>query len=191
MPSFDRPAAAETAISPWLGRFAHLLPPGARALDLACGHGRHTRWLLRHGCMVTAVDIDVSGLAGLAGDSRLEVLAADLETGRWPLAGRRFDAVLVTNYLHRPLFPLLAAALNPGGILLIDTFAAGNERLGRPRNPDFLLAPGELLAAFAQQLEIIAYEFGEELLPRPAVRERLCAVNGAGPVPLFPEAVIG
>jgi len=153
-------------------------------LDLAAGHGRHARALRTLGFRVVAADIDVSGLADLAGDPGVEVRAVDLEAGAWPFE-RTFDAIVVANYLHRAHAPHIIKALAPQGVLLFDTFGAGNEQLGRPRNPDFLLKPGELLAMFAV-LDVVAYECGEETLPRPAVRQRLCAVNGVGPHRLEP-----
>ena len=184
MPSFDRPAQPESDISPWFRRFAHLMPVGGQVLDLAAGYGRHTRWALSLGCRVVAVDIDVAGIEDLAGQPAAEVIAADLEQAGWPLADRRFDAVLISNYLHRPHFARLPGLLNDGGTLLFDTFGAGNEALGRPRNPDFLLRPGELLEAFAGSLQVVAYEHGVEHSPRPAVRQRLCARRAPGPAEL-------
>lgn len=153
-------------------------------LDVACGNGRHTRWLLGRGYRVVATDVDVSGLADLRAGADLEILAADLEDGPWPFAGQRFDGIVVTNYLHRPQFPLLAIALAAGGVLIMETFGEGNERLGRPRNPYFLLRPGELLEAFGHALQVVAYEHGIEQRPRPAVRQRICALNGREPVEL-------
>jgi SAM-dependent methyltransferase len=183
MASFDRPADPSIAPSPWVLRWAHLIRPGGRVLDVAAGHGRHARALSAMGHNVVAVDVDVSGLHDAPG---IEVLAADLETGAWPFSAESFDAIIVANYLHRPHFPHLMRSLAPGGVLLFETFGQGNERLGRPRNPDFLLAPGELLRAFENTLEIVAYEHGEEHEPRPAVRQRLCAVKGIAPVHLQP-----
>ena len=177
MPSFDRPALPESEISPWVRRFAPLIAPAGRVLDVAAGHGRHTRWLLAQGFELVAADIDTSGLRDLAGTPGLEIVAADLETGDWPFAADHFDAILVTNYLHRPHFKWLPESLRPGGVLLFDTFAAGNEQFGRPRNPDFLLAPAELLGAFGDRLQVVAYECGRETHPRPAVRQRLCAAK--------------
>lgn len=153
-------------------------------LDVACGNGRHTRWLLGRGYRVVATDVDVSGLADLRAGADLEILAADLEDGPWPFAGQRFDGIVVTNYLHRPQFPLLAIALAAGGVLIMETFGEGNERLGRPRNPYFLLHPGELLEAFGHALQVVAYEHGIEQRPRPAVRQRICALNSREPVEL-------
>ena len=182
MPSFDRPADADIAPSAWVTRFAHLIVPGGRVLDLACGHGRHARYLAARGFRVIAADIDTSALAGYAGPN-LSVVQRDLEDGSWPWEPESLDAVVVTNYLHRPHFPHIAAALRTGGVVIFETFGAGNEQLGRPRNPDFLLQPGELLQAFAK-LQVIAYEHGIERVQRPAVRQRLCAVRGVGPVEL-------
>ncbi|GMW07192.1 MAG: hypothetical protein AMXMBFR8_19880 [Nevskiales bacterium] len=184
MPSFDRPRDTDIAPSPWVCRFAPLIRAGGTVLDLACGSGRHTRWLAAHGYRVLAVDVDVSGLADLHGAPAIEILQADLEGADWPLAGHRFDGIVVANYLHRPQFPRLARALRAAGVLIIETFGAGNERLGRPRNPAFLLQPGELLAAFGRELQVLAYEHGAEQSPRPAVRQRLCAVKASESVEL-------
>jgi len=129
--------------SDWIVRWAPLLPPAARVLDVACGHGRHARWLAAAGHHVTAIDRDPALLAPLAGLA--DVVPADLEAGPWPLPGRRFDAVVVTNYLWRPLFPALKDAVAPGGLLIYETFAQAHAALGRPRRPEFLLAPGELI----------------------------------------------
>jgi len=153
-------------------------------LDLACGNGRHTRLLVDRGHPVTAVDIDVSGLADLVGDPHIEIRELDLENGEPPFIGEKFAAVIVSNYLHRPHFAWLAETLLPGGVLLMETFAQGNEVYGRPRNPDFLLAPGELLSAFGTRLQVVAYEHGLDLLPGPAVKQRICAINAADCVAL-------
>jgi SAM-dependent methyltransferase len=169
---------------PWIGRFAPLVRQGTPVLDLACGGGRHTRLFLERGHPVTAVDIDVSGLADLQVHPRLDVLQADLEHAPWPLPGRRFGVVVVTNYLWRPLFPMIVAAVDDGGVLLYETFALGNEAYGRPSNPDFLLKPGELLEAVRGRLQIVAYEHGYLDRPRPAIKQRLCAVRTDGPLDL-------
>lgn len=164
------------APSAWVQRFAPMVPAGGTVLDLACGGGRHLRLFLARGHPVVAVDRDLSGLKDLAGDPRLEAIAADLEDGRpWPLGDRRFAGVVVTKYLHRPLLPAIVAAVAPGGLLIYETFAVGNERFGRPRNPDFLLRPGELLDAVAGQLDVVAYENLEVTDPRPAVIQRIAA----------------
>jgi len=184
MPSFDRPARPVHQPSTWVARFAALIPAEGRVLDLACGDGRHTRFLASRGHPVTAVDIDIRGLEDLAREPGIDVVQADLEAGEWPFAPASFAGIVITNYLHRPHFTLLPAALQPGGVLLIETFAAGNERLGRPRNPAFLLAPGELLSAFMPTLQVVAYEHGVEQVPRPAVRQRLVAVRQLEPAAL-------
>ena len=126
-------------------------------LDLAAGNGRHTRWLAARGHAVTAVDRDAAAMDALSPIA--ETIVADLEGAPWPLTGRRFDAVVVTNYLWRPLLPAIRATVAVSGVLLCETFAIGNETVGRPSNPQFLLAPGELLAA-AEGLRIVAYEDG-------------------------------
>lgn len=142
-------------------------------LDLAAGSGRHTRYFKDLGYQVTALDRDVSRLRDLAA----EVIAADLEDGSpWPLGGRAFDGIVVTNYLHRPLFPHLASALAPGGVLIYETFGVGNERFGKPSNPNFLLRPGELLAfAGAHGLQVLAYACGEVAEPKRAITQRMVA----------------
>ena len=136
--------------SRWITRFAPLVRPGAAILDLACGGGRHTRWFHARGHPVTAVDRDLSGLEDLRGQPELELVEADLEGAPWPLPGRRFGAVIVTNYLWRPLFPAILDSVDENGVLLYDTFARGNEAYGKPSNPDFLLEPGELIEAGAR-----------------------------------------
>jgi len=186
MPQQDTPGAREgprpphvgLTPSPWITRFAPLVAPGARVLDLACGRGRHARYFAARGCRVVAVDRDAAALATLAGEPAIAARCEDLEQGVWPLAGERFDAIVVTNYLHRPLFPHLRAALAPDGVLLYETFAHGNEAYGRPSNPDFLLAPSELLAAGGEGLLVVAFEQGLLAAPAPgAVVERLAAVG--------------
>jgi len=163
--------------SAWVARFAALIRPGGRVLDLAAGGGRHAFFLQRRGHGIVAADRDVSALAPLAALPGCSVVAIDLEDGGpWRLGGG-FDGVVVTDYLHRPLLPALPAALAPGGALIYETFAEGNERFGKPSNPDFLLRPGELLDAFGAALSIIAFEQGVVAGPeRPAVRQRIAAV---------------
>jgi SAM-dependent methyltransferase len=140
-------------------------------LDLACGGGRHARHLAGLGHEVTAVDREPQALAGV------RFVRADLEDGSpWPLPGEAFQGIVVANYLHRPLTPLIERALAPGGVLIYETFMAGNERFGKPSNPAFLLAPGELWAAFAG-LHVIAFEQGLSLQPKAAMLQRLCAVR--------------
>ena len=150
--------------------------PGGRVLDLAAGGGRHTRYFKDLGYQITALDRDVSRLQDLAGRG-VEVMAADLEDGSpWPLGARAFDGIVVTNYLHRPLFPHLASALAPGGVLIYETFGIGNERFGKPSNPNFLLRPGELLEfAAAHGLQVLAYACGEVAEPKQAIIQRIVA----------------
>jgi SAM-dependent methyltransferase len=159
-------------------RFAPRASEGAPVLDLACGSGRHTRLFLERGHPVTAVDVDLSRLEDLRGHPALDLIQADLEDGTpWPLPGRRFGVVVVTNYLWRPLFPMILEAVDHGGMLLYETFAHGNEAHGPPRNPDFLLGAGELIDVVRDHLHVIAYEHGYVERPRPAIKQRLCAVR--------------
>ena len=164
------------APSPWVARWAAELPAGASVLDVACGSGRHARWLAARGLQVTGIDRDTAALSGLAGIA--QTIVADIEGNPWPLpAGATFDAVVVTNYLHRPLWPRLLASVAPGGRLIYETFAVGNETVGKPSNPAFLLAPGELLDAVRGQLRVIGYEDGFLASPREAYVQRVCAVR--------------
>jgi SAM-dependent methyltransferase len=151
-------------------------------LDLAAGSGRHTAVLLAAGWRVLAVDRDVAALnARFGGDPKCEVKEMDLEDGHpWRLGGG-FDAIVVTNYLHRPLLPAMPEALASDGVLLYETFMSGNERFGRPANPDFLLRPGELLAAFIDRLQVLAFEQGVVTMPRAAAIQRIAAVKSAVP----------
>jgi SAM-dependent methyltransferase len=165
--------------SPWVRRWAHLIRPGGRVLDLACGSGRHLLWLAERGFSVTGVDRDAEALAALRDAG--ETVVADIENGPWPLPGRRFDAVVITNYLWRPLLPDVLAALEPaGGVLIHETFADGNETVGRPARPEFLLRHGELLE-MARGLRVVGYEDGFLDTP-PRFVQRVCAVSGAGPL---------
>ena len=161
------------APSEWVCRWSHLVPPGAAVLDVACGAGRHLRWFQARGHAVTGIDRDP--LAVQAAAEVGEAIAADIEHGPWPLAGRSFGAVVVTNYLWRPLLPTIVDSVAPGGVLLYETFAQGNETVGRPARPDFLLRPGELLGACAD-LRVVAYEDG--FLDDPArFVQRIAAVR--------------
>jgi SAM-dependent methyltransferase len=174
--------------SSWITRHAHLISSNARILDVACGQGRHVRLFTARGCLVTALDNDVQALAALS-DVPCERIQADIERHAWPLTGRQFDAVIVTNYLWRPLLPTIMQSVAQGGVLLYETFAKGNETVGRPANPDFLLAPGELLAAVHGQLRVLAYEDGFVSEP-PRYVQRIAAVREvAGAVaPRYPLA---
>jgi len=170
--------------SPWVCRWARLIRPAGRVLDLACGHGRHARYLSALGFAVLAVDRDDAALTALEGVAGVEARVADLEGSAWPFAFGSFDGVVVTNYLHRPLFGNLVASLRADGVLIYETFAAGNERYGRPGNPEFLLRPNELLRC-TEPLAVVAFEQGTVSTPRPAVVQRVCAVRGeAGRAPL-------
>jgi len=162
--------------STWVARWAPAIPPG-ETLDLACGGGRHARLLASLGHPVLAVDRDEQALAQAAGPG-ITTLRHDLEAegSVWQFAPGRFAGIVVTNYLHRPLFADLVNALAPNGILVYETFALGNERFGKPSNPAFLLAPGELLdVAMRHGLRVLAYEDGIVETPRPARMQRLCA----------------
>jgi SAM-dependent methyltransferase len=167
-------AHQDPAPSAWVTRFAHLLTPGGTVLDLACGSGRHLRWLAAQGWRLTGVDRDEVAVQPLRDVA--EIIVADIEAGRpWPLQQRCFDGVVVTNYLWRALLPAVKQALAPGGVLIYETFADGQQHIGKPSRPDFLLQPGELLQAFAG-LRVVAFEDGYESQPERFV-QRLVAVN--------------
>ena len=163
--------------SAWVQRWAHLIRPQGTVLDIACGSGRHMQYLAAQGHTVLGLDRSSEALADA--DAWGEVKLADLENAPWPLMQgdqpRQFDAVVVTNYLWRALFPLMLQSLAPGGVLIYETFAAGNETVGKPSRPDFLLQPGELLSAFAG-LRVVAFEDGF-LAPTPRFVQRLVAVK--------------
>ena len=163
-------------VSNWVASHTDLITPGGAVLDLACGSGRHTRYLLDKGFRVMAVDINLSGLDDILGHEGLAVLEADLENGIWPLGNAAFDGIVVTNYLHRPLFPHIVAALAPDGVLIYETFMLGNEAHGRPSNPDFLLIDDELKDV-CKKLDIVAFEQGFEDTPKPAVKQKIAAIN--------------
>ena len=159
--------------SPWVVQWAGLIASGAAVLDVAAGGGRHSRFLAGRGHKVTAVDRDISAIAA---DPDIESIQADLEDGSpWPLAGRRFGAIVVTNYLHRPLFPRLIDSLEAGGVLLYETFMEGNERFGRPTEPDFLLKEGELLDVVRGRFAVMAYEARLISEPKMAMVQRIAA----------------
>lgn len=195
-----------TEPSPWVRRFAPLAAEGGTILDLACGGGRHTRHLLGLGFKVVAIDRDVSAISKLAADPNLQIIEADLEDGSpWPLdgdneAGRAgagtFAGVVVTNYLYRPLLPHLIASLAPKGVFIYETFARGNEKFSKPRNPDHLLKSGELLALVLDRLHVVAYEHGIEdkgTCPsenQQSVVQRIAAVNTLGAPMDEPEPVL-
>jgi SAM-dependent methyltransferase len=167
------PSHSDLPPSRWVQRWASHIRPGGTVLDLAAGSGRHSAFFARLGFEVDAVDLDRTLFANPAAGVRF--IEADIETGAWPYPGRTFDAIVVTNYLHRPLLPLLASSLEPGGMLIYETFARGNERFGKPSNPAFLLAPGELLEAVRDKLRVVAYEDLTVDEPRPAAVQRIAA----------------
>jgi SAM-dependent methyltransferase len=167
---------AVDAVSPWVARFAPLAPAG-EVLDLACGGGRHARLFAARGHPVLALDRDPAALGAAAGPG-ITTMAHDLEApgAAWPFAQGRFAAIVVTNYLHRPLFDHLVKSLAPNGVLIYETFAEGNGQFGKPSNPAFLLAPGELLQVAARGgLQVFAFEDGRVDRPKPALVQRLCA----------------
>lgn len=190
MQKSTRSPQSSTAPSIWVNRFLPLIKPGGLVLDLAAGSGRHIRLLRDCGFAVCAVDRDTTALLAFAGPC-CEVRRIDLDTDDRRQLGDDYDGIIVTNYLHRPLLPAIARALAPGGVLIYETFARGNECFGRPRNPDFLLRPSELLEAFTT-LTVVAFEQGEVSVPRPAVIQRLTAVLGpTGPLPEIRSIVPG
>jgi SAM-dependent methyltransferase len=171
------PAHDDRQPSPWIERFAHLVAGGATVLDVAAGRGRHARYFAARGARVVAVDRDADALAALHGVDGVEVVVADLESQRWPFGDRKFDAVVVANYLHRPLLATLVAAMHADAVLLYDTFAVGQPQFGRPSNPDFLLRAGELLDVVRGSLTIVAFEQGRVDERVASVRQRLAAVG--------------
>jgi SAM-dependent methyltransferase len=163
------------APSPWVQRWAAWVPRGTEVLDLACGNGRHTKLFAALGHAVCAVDRDADALSALATLGGVRTLQADLEAQPWPLPEARFGAIVVTNYLHRPLFPALLGALAEDGVLIYETFAAGNERFGKPSNPAFLLTAGELLDVVRGRLRVFGFEDLYVDAPKPALVQRLVA----------------
>jgi SAM-dependent methyltransferase len=184
-PAITASAASDTPLgepSRWVRHWTHLVAQGGAVLDVASGAGRHARWFASHGHPVTAIDRDAAALATMQNESLVTALAADLEGAPWPLSdAAKFAAVVVTNYLHRPLFPFLLDALAPGGVLIYETFAQGNQTVGKPSNPAFLLAPGELLDRVRPRLRVVAFQDGFLAQPRPAYVQRICAVLEAEP----------
>ncbi|WP_193183416.1 class I SAM-dependent methyltransferase [Nisaea sediminum] len=170
--------------SEWVVRFAERVPRDAEVLDVACGAGRHGRFFRARGNPVVLLDQDISRVADMAADARVELVASDLEAGRpWPLKSRTFGCVVVTNYLYRPAMRDIIAAVAPGGILIYETFALGNEAYGRPSNPDFLLHREELLILCRPELRVVAFEDLTVSTPRPACIQRIAAVRDAAERP--------
>jgi SAM-dependent methyltransferase len=176
------PGIPHPTVSPsdWVQRWTADLPVGATVLDVACGSGRHVRYLSERGLIVTGVDRDAQAVEALK--DQATIVVADIENGPWPLAGQTFDAVIVTNYLWRALMPTLRNALKPGGRLIYETFALGHERFGRPSRPEFLLQAGELLRTFSD-LQVVAFEEGLKQEPDRRI-QRLCAVDGNAAIQL-------
>ena len=189
-PSTDPGHAGLTAVSPWIARFAPLAAAGGSVIDLACGGGRHGRYFLKRHHSVSFLDKSLDGVADIADAPGVEMILADLENGDpWPLDHRQFATVIVVNYLYRPILPAIVEAVAPGGILLYETFAQGNERYGRPRNPDYLLAPGELIDAVAGRLTVIAYQHGSLGDDKSrAVKQCIAAINGPAEISVLPAA---
>jgi len=165
----------ELAVSPWVARWLQLAPPGSSVLDVACGSGRHTRLAASLGHRVVALDRNVDALSAIEKVSGVIGVHADIEADEWPLADQKFDVVIVTNYLHRPLFPEILRAVSEAGLLIYETFARGNERFGRPSNPAFLLNPGELYDRVHTSLRVLGYEDLYTETPKPAMVQRICA----------------
>jgi len=174
------PQHGALAPSPWVQRWSTLVAPGASVLDVACGTGRHARWFAARGARVTALDRDAQAMAAMLAlpGAAIELIVADIEDGPWPLPGRHFDVVVVTNYLWRPLMPALVASIDVGGLLIYETFAQGNETVGKPSNPDYLLHPGELLQ-LAADLRVIAFEDGFIAEAPARFVQRIAAVRQA------------
>ncbi len=163
--------------SQWVVEHAALIHKGGRVLDLACGSGRHAIWLAGQGYQVYAVDRDAQAVAGMQGMANISVSITDIETGHWPETDQRYDGIVVSRYLFRPLLSTLAEMLNPDGVLIYETFMIGNERYGRPSNPDYLLQPDELKMVYAPLLRIYAFEQGRFEEPVLAMVQRICAIN--------------
>ena len=179
-PASDTFHADAAALSPWVVRWSHLVQPGGVVLDVACGHGRHARWFHQRNHPVVLVDRSQAAVESIAIPAHAcEAVVADIENGPWPFADRQFDAVVVANYLWRPLMPTLLDSLAPGGVLIYETFAQGNETVGKPSSPDFLLRPGELLDT-CRTLRIVAFEDGFLEGPagkKPRFVQRITAVR--------------
>ena len=173
--------------SGWVQRWSHLVKPQGVVLDVACGRGRHAHWFYERNYALALVDISQDAINSIAKiiplpGGRCELVVADIENGPWPFAGRQFDAVVVTNYLWRALMPTLLASLGPGGVLIYETFTQGNETVGKPSRPDFLLRTGELLEV-CSGLRIVAFEEGFHADPdgrSPRFVQRITAVRETG-----------
>jgi SAM-dependent methyltransferase len=172
-------ASPQQKPSAWVMRFAARIPSSGKILDLACGRGRHLRALRGRNQPLVVIDIDLAGVADLDEDPVIKLQRLDLESRSVELPDTSYAGIIVTNYLHRPLLPELPGYLAPGGVLIYETFAAGNEAFGKPANPDYLLEPDELLNIFSARLHVEAYEHGYTEVPRPAIMQKICAINPA------------
>ena len=164
--------------SAWVQRCSDLLKPCSTVLDLACGSGRHTHYLAGKGHDVTALDKNPEALSKISSSIGISPYEFDLETGSWPFSELKFDAIVVTNYLYRPILQNIVDTLSPSGILIYETFMSGNEQFGRPSNPDFLLRPNELINLVHEKLNVLLYEAGRVNDPKPGLIQRICAVSG-------------
>ena len=161
--------------SPWIVKFASLIKSQGLVLDLACGSGRHAKWLAQQDYQVHALDRDPIATANMRGIDGINITIVDLETAEPPIFEHSYDGIIVSRYLHRPLLATLATILKPDGVLIYETFMRGNERFGKPTNPDFLLIPDELLNTYSPLLKVIDFEQGEISEPKPAMLQRICA----------------
>jgi SAM-dependent methyltransferase len=180
LPHSPSPLPCHDEPSPWVKRFAALIPGGGTVLDLACGAGRHSRFLASLGYTVEAVDQNADALDELAGLPGVTTKQSNLEGGPWPYFGYAFDGIVVANYLHRSLIPHLAGCLAEGGVMIYETFMIGNERFGKPSNPAHLLRAGELLEVLGRRFSVVAFEQGEVSRPRPSMVQRICVRRGQG-----------
>lgn len=160
--------------SEWVCKHAAHIKAGGHVLDMACGSGRNARWLAANGWKVEAVDRDMAALGSLQGIANLHTTMADLEDAPWPYDALQFDGIVVCRYLHRPLLLQLTRSLKPGGILIYETFMVGNERFGKPSNPEFLLKPDELMETYTKGFDILAFEQGQFDMPKPCMMQRIC-----------------
>lgn len=166
-----------TPVSPWILKYGSLIPKERPILDVACGSGRHSFYMQDLGYEVVAVDKDITAINANQFQSNISIFEADLERYLWPFSEQIFSGVIVVNYLWRPLFQNIIDSVVPGGVLLYDTFAQGNEKFGRPRNPDFLLAPEELKNLCRKKFDIIDYFHGVTKSPEPAMRQSIAAIK--------------
>ncbi len=167
--------------SSWIVKFAPLVKSQGHVLDLACGSGRHAKWLAQQGYKVHALDRDPIAIASMQGIDGIHTQLIDLETAEPPSFEHTYDGIIVSRYLHRPLLTTLPAILKPGGVLIYETFMRGNELYGKPSNPDFLLMPDELLNTYSPLLNVLSFDQGEVQEPKPAMLQRICAQKNIQP----------